>query len=248
MPTRLSSGDPTPTRRAGEKNIEAFREYLIDNDLVKPENILTNIDESSGFLGFFKSHKPVSIKDIDDLVSQAAAKGCKKLYWSFTTHGAPPEDKAGGYVSVRSDSNADPNYINYEDLVQILSKLGPIEFNGFQQSCYSGQFAIWLQGIGFSGQVVTSADAHHVSWANGYGGMMTQAVLGALEDSDADANEDGTITFREALDYVFDNTDPNSKVQISNPSVNGLDPNGTRMMRAYSVFIPTAGMRELLLD
>ena len=232
-----------PSLPQARQDTEEFRDYLLENDLVPAENIFLNIHNPEGT----PFNRSASRQDIQRLIDAARKKDCKKMYFFLRTHGSAKSSSDGGGVSVRQETDADSGHLHYEDLVDMLSPFEGAEFCVLISSCYSGQFALWMQGRGFTGTIITSSDQDTVSYfRRATGGVLWTAFSAALENDDADTDDDDKVSFQEALDFALQQNPNDSLLNDPNPLGAPIDPDGTRQMRADAVLIYSKGSRRAI--
>ncbi len=237
-----------------------YERYLLLNGLVPRENIFKNVDANG-------NPKPVSTSDIDKLIDAAKARKCDKVYLMFATHGG--EDAEGGGLATRGqligykNKFGNPNFpvhqhvkLKYEQFVVKLERLGNIELNIFQNSCFSGQLLDWIQGRGFTGMIVSSTSEGKVGWVMPWGSVVLDYFLRAKTTSKqaADTDHDGTVTDWEAIDWVRTQKfvrqtplGPIDWIAEALPQVDAIQPVWPRRMSVPNVYIPLGQPREVLL-
>lgn len=232
-----------PNLGQARQDSEEFRDYLLNNDLVAADNIFMNLQDFGGA----PFNRSSSRQDIQRIIDRAKAKDCKKMYFFLRTHGASKSSSNGGGVSVRQQTDADSGHLSYEDLIEMLTPFKGAELCVILDSCYSGQLALWIQGHGFTGTIITSSDADHVSYyLDSTGGILWTAFSAALENDDADANGDDKVSFREALDFALLQNPNDSGLNDPMPLGAPISAEGTRQMRADNVMIYAKGSRRLI--
>ncbi len=212
-----------PELQGSGHDVNRFLRHVLDNMLVKTKNIIWK------FMRLSKTEVqavPVSAEDIKILIKKAVDKKCKKVYIMFSGHGDSSESLGGdGLLLVHSVTT-------YEALVKLLEPLKQIEglqLCIFQHSCFSGQFTAWLQGRGFTGEIVTSADDMHTAYANDKGSYFFQDFFPLIAG--------GKATSKDAVDMVKRNSkDP--YVTVPNPQYSVINPTGVREMRIPAVRLP----------
>ncbi|MBI1354641.1 MAG: hypothetical protein GC160_09865 [Acidobacteria bacterium] len=219
-------------------DMEGWAKRLVDNDKVLPQNVFRNRLGPGGRPSANGSEATATPEDVKRLLDEAAASGCKKLYLIIAAHGYSRDNSlGGGGLSLATDSPDETGFLSYDRLTQWLAPWRGQNVCAIVRSCYSGQFALWLQGLGFNGQVITSADPNHVSYSGEGGGLLNQELFDILFTSTPDENGDGETTFQEAVNYVRTHaTDPN--VTAPGPVGIPISPTGTRQAYAPSVYLP----------
>lgn len=232
-----------PNLGKAKEDSEEFRDYLLNNDLVAADNIFMNLH----MFGGMPFNRSASRQDIQRIIDEAKEKDCKKMYFFLRTHGSPKTATGGGGVSVREETDADTGHLPYEDLIEMLSPFKGSEFCLILDSCYSGQLALWIQGHGFTGTIITSSDADNVSYFRlPTGGVLWTAFSAALENDDADANDDDKVSFREALNYTLLHNPNDSALNDPMPLGAPISAEGTRQLRADNVMMYAKGSRRLI--
>ncbi len=220
-----------PDCTGARKDIRDFQRYLQAQDLVSPGNILTN-DKVIG--GDTIHQVPASKDDIQDLINKAKARGCKTVYWVYSGHGASTVGSGGIALSKPGGGSS---VLPYDDLVHMLEGLGGVELRAVEDACFSGQFVEWLQGRGFTGQVVSAADTEHKSWGDPSGGNLVQGLLGELDKM-------GDPDLEEALRWLKEHSNPDGHLRKSNPQGSGVSTDGVRKMRLPFVFVASPGQSK----
>lgn len=202
---------------------KAFVDHLTStsNPLVPAGNIFGKFNQSGQPL-------PVTRSDLEGYVKQAKEKGCKTVYIMFSTHGGAADSGNAG-LKVAQDKPATLPYIPYEDLHTIFEPVKGAKLLIYQNSCYSGLVPQFLQGWGFTGEVVTSADDKHTSYSErGTGSFFFAQLLPAIDLGQTNAVAVATV--------VQGSDDP--KVKTPNPQVVTINPGGPRRTLIPGVFIP----------
>ena len=222
----------------GREDMVEMSDYLTDNDLVSSGNVFRNRLATGGRPSPTAPDQTATRAEFQGLLNQAAAAGCTKLYLILRGHGAPNGGRADGGIQLADDGAGDNGFVSYEDLVRMLAPFQGKELCVIISSCYSGQLALWLQGHGFTGQVMTDADTMHVSYMDANGSKFFTAIVPILTNSSADANGDGVVSFLEAIAYL-NTVGQDDSVLGARPSGAGISPTGTRQGVASHLFIPS---------
>ncbi len=235
-----------PHLKGAKADTERFRKYLTDNDLVPSDNIFLNMRNSRDQLDPNGSNATVTRANLQELITAASKKNCKKLYLLVSTHGSPPGTYGGGGFGVASSEVTDPTHISYGEFMEMLKPFQGIQICAILDACYSGQIALWFQGRGFSGSVAAAADFDSPSYDRPTGGVFTTAFIDALEDSDADIDGDGMVSFQEAVEHLRA-TSTDSALQRPDPLSSPIDPSGVRRMAAHDEYRPAPGRDRLVI-
>ena len=237
---------------AGYKDAIDYRKHLIEAGLVPANRILMNVRRSK------KDGKnyvyPVNNDDLARIFGKAKTLGCKKLYFFFSTHGF--QAGLGGGVVIDDDARK-PNKtagITFATLTSYLEDLGKIKLCIVLDSCFSGQFVRFIQGHGFTGTIITSADDKYISFTHNGRSVLTKKLLEVLRDpaKTADTNKDGAVDLREAFAFMRKNKKDKDKTGYDllngpNPQSSPISPTGTREMVTFDLYIPNQSSTGNLL-
>ena len=184
-------------------------------------------------------YEHVSTADITRLVERAAAVPCSKVYFLMSSHGLDSNQRGstgnqpGGGVLTQDRGRANP--LSFDELANILKRLKPaggmpVDLCLFQNACYAGQMKEWIQGLGLGGSFVSPADSDHMAWEDpsGRGSIYLSLYLAAKRDMLADADGDGKVSDREAMEFISTNVAPSTQQFAGGDSVERIfDPNPT---------------------
>jgi uncharacterized protein (TIGR03437 family) len=199
-----------------------YRDFLLRNMLVPPGNIFLNTSIPGNPV-----HQPVTKADLQRIIEAARAKNCRKIYFMISTHGAEATQGAG--LCLQPDPSNPTGFVSYENLMEMLSPLRGAELCVIVQACFSGQIIPWLQGRGFTGQVITNADADSVSWFwNGFGAAFGFYLRQAWQTPAADTNGDGTVSLIEARTFALGYSNIANVATVSKPQGATINATGTR--------------------
>ena len=226
-----------PSLTGAKKDTEAFRDYLTRSEKVAPGNIFLN-EQDFGGASF---NRTATKEDLKRLVDRAAAADCNKLFLLIRAHGSRG---MGAGISLRDPDQGGGKILPYPELIEILAPFRGKQLCALTHACFSGQFLLWLEGQGFSGEAISSADLEHSSYTTASGGLFFREWLAALENSDADV-DGGGVSFTEAHTFVVANT-TNTFVSEPMPLGGAINPDGTRRMELPDLKIFNAGDTRLL--
>lgn len=218
--------------------------FLRDSGLVPAANILAPGDP---FAPPGPMNPTATREDVVRLVNQVAARGCQKVYIHITAHGNSRGKRTlpdgtvtaygGSFVLDRldDDDRRVDDFVPDEAFVRLLEPLRGRELCFIMQSCYGGQMCEWLQGAGFTGTFVSSADRDHSSLSKAMlldgaetalGSFFMNQLVECWRDSRADANGDGSVSLSEA--YACARERGAREVTEANPKLSILDPEDAR--------------------
>jgi len=231
-------------RMLGPRNdMSRVSDYLVNSDMVPTGNVFRNRLDARGRPSAQGQEHSSTRADLQRLISAAVAAGCIKLHLVIVAHGAPNGGQQDGGFQLAVNDNTDTGFVTYEELAVMLAPFQGRELCVISTSCYSGQLALWLQGLGFSGQVMTSSDTRHVGWMNAQGAKLLTAILPILQGSEGDLDGDGVISYQEAIArlYAINN---DTHVVDSGPVGIPISPTGPRQAVAPDLFLWGAGSRR----
>ena len=226
-----------PDILAGKRDTEAFRDHLIRTEKVAPGNIFMNEQNFGGAT----LNRTATEADLKRLIDQAAASGCNKLFLMISSHGS---SGMGAGVSLRDPDRGGGKTLPYSELIGLLAPFRGKQLCALTDACFSGQFVLWLEGQGFSGEAISSADIDHSSYETRLGSKFFLEWIAALENSDADV-DGGGVSFSEAHRFVVANT---TDASVSGPMPLGgaINPEGTRRMELSKLDIRNEGDTRIL--
>ena len=230
----------------GKKDANNVKKFLIDNKLVPASNVYTSGDAQTPPTS---TNAPATIDDLERLLNLAKSNGCKKLYLYINAHGARRlrlnvEAGGGGTLisggfDLKEKGTNDTDIVRFSDFALLLKPLKGMELCVIQDTCFSGELCEWLQGAGFTGTFVSSADRDHTSLYNGFGSAFTNALLKCWGDPKADLNNDGNVTLEEAYKWTIANSDED--VTGSKPKESAINPLAPNVYPLEDLVIPRDG-------
>jgi hypothetical protein len=188
-------------------------------------------------------NKPAVPSDLDKLITQVAAKDCKKLYFFFSGHG-----HTGGF-GMANESNTDGSpvydYVDYSDLakkLRILSEKG-VQFCVFVLACFSASAIPAMQEQGISGEIITNAGPASISRFDSIKGyFFMEDFLKCWRELRTMSNRNPT--FKETLDWIYANgqkiTLRGAEEGEGQPRTGTLTPQ-RKMATLPPIYIPTPG-------
>ncbi len=232
-----------PRMSGPRKDMTRVTDYLVNSDMVSAGNVFRNRLDAFGRPSAQAQEHSATRADLQRLISDAVAAGCTKLHLVIVAHGAPNGGDEDGGFQLAVNDNTDDGFVTYEELAVMLAPFQGKELCVISTSCYSGQLALWLQGLGFSGQVMTSSDTRHVGWMNAQGAKLLTAILPILEGSEGDLDGDGVISYQEAIArlYAINN---DTHVVDSGPVGIPISPTGPRQAVAPDLSLWGGGSRR----
>lgn len=231
-----------PDAPGSPADVLRFRDYVLGQNVVAPGNILLNAPLTT--VAPDGPRKSITRADLQRLIDEAAKKNCKKLYFYYSGHGTSKDDGAG--IVLVNEAGDGTDVLPYEDLARMMQPLKGAELCMIVDACYSGQLIDWFRGKGYRGAILTGSDADNVAYGtrgpNGFG-YVTYHVLLALQDSAADANKDGEISFDEALTHAKNGATPFFKSRFSkaNPLHSAIQGTGVREAPTKGDYQPIPG-------
>ncbi|GAB4360298.1 MAG: hypothetical protein OHK0021_04420 [Bryobacter sp.] len=222
-----------PDLTGTQEGLRGARNFLLNNDLVNPDNILTReiVDGENRII------RPMTRQLLDEIFVELKRRNCKKLFLFYDGHGSPAEWGPGLCLQTPDDDGTRSNYpldfYTYETLANRLAGLGPgIRVCFAVSACFSGQLLDWLQGLGIQGEGLTTSSRSQI----GYGHTLWLHIAPSLEASKGN--------FQQAHRDLVNN--PSMFVSGPNPQYGQIMPTGTRRMSVPFVVFPSPGDRGVL--
>lgn len=193
---------------------------LIERELVPSENVFTrSLEGPDG-----RVVRAMDRATLDKIFEQMKQKPCRKIYFLYDGHGSPA-DWGGGLCLVSSPaSEAEYELYSYEDLAKRFQEQGNVQVEMILSACFSGQAVDWMQGLGFTGEVLTVSSATQVGWQ--------QTMYRYIAPSLAKSNQ----TFQGVLNDL--KTAPADYVRNANPQLGAISATGNRRMTVPYTFLP----------
>ena len=246
-----------PGATPGPADIIKHAKFLRDKGLVASDRIFTNAVRH----GDTQRLVPVSTQRLKELIQHVVDKNCTKLYFTFITHGIPPE--AGGGLVVASDvSPGTKAKLRPEEYAHLFDPLARrnVKLCIMQISCYAGWVKRWMQGLGIQGTVLTASNEHELAYYHGgTGSYFMDAMLRAMGAAAADSDHDGKVSAQEALDYANAHEPahtyryPDSGISIdhyqtADPQSDTISPVAQRAMTVPFVYMPSPGLKIVYIS
>ncbi|MDX2268313.1 MAG: hypothetical protein NW208_09415 [Bryobacter sp.] len=206
-----------------QEGLTGARNFLLNNDLVNPANILTReiVDGEKRII------RPMTRQLLDETFAELKRRNCKKLFLFYDGHGSPAEWGPGLCLQTPDDDGTSSGYpldfYSYETLANRIASLGPgIRVCFAVSACFSGQLLDWLQGLGIQGEGLTTASRSQI----GYSLTLWKHIAPSLEASKGN--------FQQAHRDLVNN--PSMFVSGPNPQYGQIMPTGTRRMAVPYVY------------
>jgi uncharacterized protein (TIGR03437 family) len=213
-----------PELNGTAQDVANFQNYLSTNSLVPAGNTFS-VQTADGAVA------PTTPDQLNSLVAAAVKKGCKTVYIFISAHGGASDNPSNAGLLLAH------GVVPYSDLPTIFGPLKSATLHFFENSCYSGLVAQALQGQGFTGDIVTSADTQHQSYQGpDNGSYFMFQYFDYLENFP-------TATPQQAIQTIIqDANDP--KVTASNPGFTVINPTGTRNLPIAPVTMNDTGQTQ----
>jgi|GEM_PF-1743450 len=224
-----------PDLNDGDGDLEDFRDYLLEQDLVNPDKVFMT-----------EGNRVAKASDLADLAKKAQAAGCKKLFLLIHAHGSRGKDPGLHFAPEKEGGRT--SFTSYEQLAtDTLTPLRGMDIWGIVDACYGGQFSTYLEGRGYQGAIFSSASRDVPSWMRYYGSVFQWYFLEALkangpgktwEDAFVTASQKATVDANKFLD-------PGGAAFLEGaPGFADLDPNGIRSLATHDIRLPGPGPKS----
>ena len=158
-------------------------------------NMVTALSDNSVGYGVTNIYSGTNqtFSDFQTAITQMNNNGISELHVYISSHGNKNTIEFSGQL------------VSKVDFISAINNSSAATIHIVLDTCYSGTFYNDLSAVvGQNGTVITSTDSDHSAYSL-WNSWFTSALTGAMQNSNADTNNDGKVDYSEALNWVKTN-------------------------------------------